>query len=55
MDRETSHSILNELERLKIMHDLLKDEKFTSIPKEEIQKDAQLSLDKLKSLFNNDQ
>lgn len=55
MDRETSHSILNELERLKIMHDLLKDQKFASIPKEEILKDALTSLEKLKSLFSNDQ
>lgn len=55
MDRDTSHNILNELERLKIMHDLLKDQKFEVIAKDEILKDAQASLDKLKTLFSNDQ
>ncbi|MFA5584190.1 MAG: hypothetical protein WDA09_08240 [Bacteriovoracaceae bacterium] len=56
MNREQSHTILNELSKLQIMHDLLKDQQFDKIPKEEILQDALKSLEKLKEAFlNSDQ
>lgn len=51
MNRENSHTILNELSKLQIMHDLLKEERFDKIPKEEIIQDALASLEKLKDAF----
>lgn len=51
MDRESSHTILNELSKLQIMHDLLKDQRFDKISKEEIIKDALESLEKIKEAF----
>lgn len=51
MDRESSHTILNELKKLEIMHDLLKDGHFERISKEEILTDALESLEKLKTAF----
>lgn len=51
MDREQSHTILNELSKLQIMHDLLKDKRFEVIPREQIIKDALESLDKIKEAF----
>jgi len=56
MNRDDSHTILNELSKLQIMHDLLKDQQFDKIPKEEIIEDALKSLEKLKEAFlSNDQ
>lgn len=56
MDRDSSHTILNELSKLQIMHDLLKEERFEQIPREEIIKDALESLEKIKEAFlNSDQ
>lgn len=37
--KDLSHDILNMLERLRIMHDLAKDQKFEEISKEEIRED----------------
>lgn len=51
MNRESSHAILNELSKLQIMHDLLKEERFDKISKEEIIKDALESLEKMKEAF----
>lgn len=49
--RELSHDILNALERLRIMHDLLKDQNFKSISKEELKGDLSSTLEKLKLDF----
>lgn len=56
MDRESGHTIINELSKLQIMYDLLKEKRFDQIPREEIIKDALESLEKLKEAFlNSDQ
>lgn len=49
--RKLSHDILNALERLRIMHDLIKDRNFAAIPKEEIVKDLEDELKKLDENF----
>lgn len=46
-----SHDILNILERLRIMHDLLKENNFENIPKEEILSDLEENLNQLKLNF----
>lgn len=46
-----SHDILNILERLRIMHDLLKENNFENIPKEEILSDLEENLTQLKLNF----
>ena len=46
-----SHDILNILERLRIMHDLLKENNFENIPKEEILSDLEENLSQLKLNF----
>lgn len=46
-----SHDILNLLERLRIMHDLIKREDYESIPKEEMKQDLEETLTKLNALF----
>jgi hypothetical protein len=46
-----SHDILNILERLRIMHDLLKENNFENIPKEEILSDLEENLIQLKLNF----
>lgn len=46
-----SHDILNILERLRIMHDLIKEQNYQHIPKDELMKDLQENLDLLKKNF----
>jgi hypothetical protein len=46
-----SHEILNILERLRIMHDLLREKNFSHISKQEIQSDLTTNLDLLKKHF----
>lgn len=59
MDKsKLSHDILNILERLRIMHDLIKEKNFQHIPKDELLKDLSENLDLLKKnfdTFSNDQ
>lgn len=50
-DRQLSHDILNALERLRIMHDLLKEKNFKSIPKDELIQDLKTTLKKLETDF----
>lgn len=45
--RKLSHDILNMIERLRIMHDIAKDQNFTMIKKEEILMDLETTLKKL--------
>ena len=45
--RQLSHDILNMLERLRIMHDLAKDQNFAVIKKEELLNDLAETLEKL--------
>ena len=53
MDKaELSHSILNILERLRIMHGLIKDQNYSEIPKEEILTDLTENLELLKNQFD---
>jgi CRISPR/Cas system-associated endonuclease Cas3-HD len=47
-----SHDILNILERLRIMHDLIKEQNYQHIPKDELMKDLQENLDLLKKHFD---
>jgi hypothetical protein len=49
--RQLSHDILNMIERLRIMHDLAKDQKFSEIPKDELKKDLQETLAKIAEDF----
>lgn len=49
--RQISHDIMNALERLRIMHDLIKGKKFETISKEEISEDLKETLEKLKKDF----
>jgi hypothetical protein len=49
---ELSHSILNILERLHIMHGLIKDQNYSEIPKEEILSDLNENLELLKKQFD---
>ena len=52
MDKsKLSHDILNILERLRIMHDLIKEQNYEHIPKDELMKDLQENLDLLKKHF----
>jgi hypothetical protein len=46
-----SHEILNILERLRIMHDLLREKNFSHISKQEIQSDLTTNLDLLNKHF----
>jgi hypothetical protein len=50
-ERQLSHDILNALERLRIMHDLLKEKNFKSIPKDELTQDLKVTLQKLEADF----
>lgn len=50
-DRQLSHDILNAIERLRIMHDLIKEKKFDLVPVEELQKDLADTLRKLEADF----
>ena len=49
--RQVSHDIMNALERLRIMHDLIKEKRFESISKEEITGDLKETLEKLEKDF----
>lgn len=49
--KKLSHDILNILERLRIMHDLIRDQNFEHIPKEELMKDLKDNLDLLNENF----
>lgn len=48
---QLSHDILNLLERLRIMHDLVREKKFDVVPKEELEKDLKEALTELESNF----
>lgn len=45
--KKLSHDILNALERLRIMHDLARDQNFSMIPKDEISSDLSDTIKKL--------
>lgn len=49
--RHLSHDILNILERLRIMHELIRDQNYEHIPKDELMVDLQENLDLLKKHF----
>lgn len=49
--RKLSHDILNSIERLRIMHDLVKDQNYAAIPKDELVKDLEDELKKLDENF----
>ncbi len=49
--RKLSHDILNSIERLRIMHDLIKSQNFAAIPKDEMVKDLEDELKKLEENF----
>jgi hypothetical protein len=49
--RLLSHDILNMLERLRIMHDLAKDQNFSVISKDELKSDLDETLKKLETDF----
>lgn len=49
--KKNSHDILNCLERLRIMHDLARDQNFSVIGKEEILADLKLTLKSLEEDF----
>jgi hypothetical protein len=50
--RQISHDILNILERLRIMHDLIRDQNYEDIPKSELMNDLNESLVLLKTRFD---
>jgi hypothetical protein len=49
--KKISHDILNILERLRIMHDLIRDQNFEHISKEELAQDLEENLSLLNSKF----
>ena len=49
--KKLSHDILNSLERLRIMHDLIKSQNFAAIPKDEMISDLSEELKKLEKNF----
>jgi len=49
--RQLSHDIQNMIERLRIMHDLAKDQNFAAIPKDELVADLSETLSKLEKDF----
>lgn len=51
--RQLSHDILNMLERLRIMHDLARDQNFQVISKEELIQDLEDGLKKLEADLKN--
>ena len=54
MDKhQLSHDILNILERLRIMHDLIRDENYQHIPKAELLTDLEENIELLKKCFGN--
>jgi hypothetical protein len=46
--RHLSHDIMNMLERLRIMHDIARDQNFSTFSKEEVLGDLEETLEKLK-------
>lgn len=50
--RKLSHDILNLLERLRIMHDLARDQNFAAISKDELKQDLLDTLEQLKKDFD---
>lgn len=50
-NKKLSHDILNALERLRIMHDLARDQNFSLIPKDEVKADLADTLNKLEEDF----
>jgi hypothetical protein len=50
--RQISHDILNILERLRIMHDLIRDQNYEDIPKAELMNDLNETLVLLKTRFD---
>ncbi len=48
---QISHDILNILERLRIMHDLIKEKNFEHIPQDELMEDLKTNLEELKKNF----
>ena len=49
--RQLSHDILNIIERLRIMHDLAKDQNYSVISKDELKSDLDEALKKLEKDF----
>jgi hypothetical protein len=50
-EKQLSHDILNLIERLRIMHDIVKDKKFNQISEEEFFQDLDETLKDLKTHF----
>lgn len=50
--KKLSHDILNSIERLRIMHDLIKSQNYAAIPKEELVTDLDEELKKLRENFS---
>ena len=48
---KTSHDILARIERLRIMHELVREKNFEEISKEEILTDLKTTLEELEELF----
>lgn len=49
--KQLSHDILNMIERLRIMHEIAKDQNFSSVSKEELKSDLKETLEKLEKDF----
>ena len=49
--KKLSHDILNAIERLRIMHDLIKSQNFSVIPKDEMISDLEIELKNLEANF----
>ena len=49
--KKLSHDILNAIERLRIMHDLIKSQNFSVIPKDEMISDLETELKNLEANF----
>lgn len=49
--KKLSHDILNALERLRIMHDLIRSKNYSVIPKDEMMKDLEEEMKKLEANF----
>jgi hypothetical protein len=49
--RQLSHDILNMIERLRIMHDLAREQNFSAISKDELKEDLKETLLKLEKDF----
>ena len=50
-NRQLSHDILNILERLRIMHDLIKDKNYEHIPKDELLTDLNVGVMTVRRFF----